>query len=188
MTTSGVAAQSPLPGASEALASGPSITVTARDQYFAGLPMSLPVGSRLRMANTGTEVHQMVIARRIDGVAKSWDELLADPDPVGAGFVELVGQLFAAPGESAAGEITIPRPGDYFAVCFVPQGITVIPDPAATPDPEASAVPLGPAHYRLGMRQEFRVTVAGSTPGPLPTATVLAPSGSPGRVMPSASP
>ena len=114
------AAQSEAPGSSEATPTGPSITVVAQDHHYAGLPTSLPVGSRLRLSNAGAEVHQMIVARRVDGVTETWDELLADPDPVGAGLIELAGQLFAAPGQDAIGDIAILQAGEYFAVCFVP--------------------------------------------------------------------
>ena len=151
-------AQSPLPG--------PNLEIVAQDYHFAGLPTSVPAGTRLALTNTGVDVHQIVIARRVDGVTQAWDELLADPDPVASGYVTLEGQLFAGPGQAAEGDILLARPGDYFAVCFVPQGLTSIPDPSASPDVAASAPALGPAHYLLGMRQEFRVTAAGSSPGP----------------------
>lgn len=159
------AAQSPLPG--------PSIEIVAQEYHFVGLPTSLPAGTRLTLSNTGAEVHQVVVARRVDGVTQTWDELLADPDPVAAGYITLEGQLFAEPGLVAAGDILLARSGDYFAVCFVPQGLTAIPDPSATPDAASSEPALGPAHYLLGMRQEFTVTEAGSTPGPLPTPTMV---------------
>ncbi|MCY7418089.1 MAG: hypothetical protein LH650_06255 [Chloroflexi bacterium] len=174
-------AQSPL--------AGPSIEIVAHDYHFAGLSTSVPAGTRLALTNTGAEVHQIVIARRVDGVTQTWDELLTDPDPVASGYIMLEGQLFADPGQAAAGDILLARPGDYFAICFVPQGLTAIPDASATPGVDASAPALGPAHYLLGMRQEFSVTAAGSTPGPLPIPT-MAPmsSASPGAPSPGASP
>ena len=176
VASAGVTAQSPGPTNQAASGSGPAITVVARDQYFSGLPTSLAVGSRLRLSNVGADVHQMIVARRVDGVTQTWDELLAHPDPVGAGLVELTGELFAAPGQTADWDIAIVEPGDYFAVCFVPQGVTVIPDPGATPDPAAA---IAPAHYLLGMRQEFTAAAAAFTPGPLPTPTPAAPSNAP---------
>jgi len=79
--TAVVAAQSQAPGPSEGSLTGPSITVVAQDHHYDGLPTSLPVGSHLRLSNSGAEVHQMIVARRVDGVTETWDELLADPDP-----------------------------------------------------------------------------------------------------------
>jgi hypothetical protein len=186
-TTAVVAAQSQAPGSSEGPPTGPSITVVAEDHRYDGLPTSLPVGSHLRLSNSGTEVHQMIVARRVDGVTETWDELLADPDPVGAGLIELAGQLFAAPGQDAAGDITIPRAGEYFAVCFVPVGVTSIPNADATPVPQPSSAEPALRHYMLGMRQEFAVTEPGSTPGPLPAATEAPASASAASVPASAS-
>ena len=65
--------------------------------------------------------------------------------------------------------------GDYIAICFIPQGTTEMPDFAAATEateasPVASAAPAGPPHFVLGMKQEFTVTAAGSSPGPLPSA------------------
>ena len=162
-TSALVTAQSQVPTSSEAPPSGPTITVVAQDQYFAGLPTSLPVGSRLRMSNAGAEVHQMIVARRVDGVTRTWDELLEDPDPVDAGLVELAGQLFAAPGQDADGDITIVEPGDYFAVCFVPRD-HVHPGRECDTGVGAGAAPPPSAHYMLGMRQEFSVTAPGRRP------------------------
>lgn len=143
----------------------PSIEIIAQDYHFAGLPTSVPAGTRLALTNAGVEVHQIVIVRRVDGVTQTWDELLAVPDPFASGYTTLEGQLFAGPGQAAEGDILVQRPGDYFAVCFVPQGLTSVPDPSASAGAAASAPALGPAHYLLGMRQEFSVTAAGSTPG-----------------------
>src|SRR4051794_5582484 len=52
------AAQSPVPG--------PTIEVVAQDYRFVGLPTSVPAGSRVALINSGTEVHQIVVARRVD--------------------------------------------------------------------------------------------------------------------------
>ncbi len=186
--TAVVAAQSQAPGPSEGSLTGPSITVVAQDHHYDGLPTSLPVGSHLRLSNSGAEVHQMIVARRVDGVTETWDELLADPDPVGAGLIELAGQLFAAPGQDAVGDITILRAGEYFAVCFVPVGVTSIPNADATPVPEASPAEAAPRHYMLGMRQEFAVTAPGSTPGALPAATQPTASASAATSAPSRAP
>ncbi len=148
-----------------------AIQVTALEYRYVGLPTSVPAQTRLTLTNAGAEVHQIVVARRADGVDMTWDRLLAEPDPVRDGLMTLEGQSFAPPGATAATEITLTRPGTYFAVCFIPQGVTSIPAQRDTPD--SGAAPDGPAHYLLGMRQEFTVTEAGSTPGPLPTVTPI---------------
>jgi hypothetical protein len=109
-------------------------------------------------------------------------------DPMGAGLLEMIGNgpLFAMPGETAEGSLPLEREGRYVAICFVSQGTTperleeagldlsmIGPDadPSAMP---AEAVALmnelsaNPPHAMLGMVQEFTVTAADSTPGPLP--------------------
>ncbi len=68
--------------------------------------------------------------------------------------------LFAAPGETAAGSVVIPQPGEYFAICFVPRGTTSMQPPASP----------GVAHAMLGMMQAFTATEAGTEVGPLPPA------------------
>ena len=73
--------------------------------------------------------------------------------------------------------ITVDQEGDYIALCTIPQGTTEMPDftaqaaaPAGSPMPQASMAPQGPPHFMLGMKQEFTVTAAGSSPGPIPSA------------------
>jgi hypothetical protein len=67
-------------------------------------------------------------------------------------------------------------------LCFIPQGMTELPDFSAEAAPESSAAPTstesmapqGPPHFVLGMRQEFTVTAPGSSPGPVPAAPAAA--------------
>ncbi len=155
-----VLAQSPAPGA----AGSAAITVVATDHAFNGLPDSVPAGTRLALDNQGAEVHELLVARRNDGVTETWDELLALPESEVQGKVTLIGPIFANPGQAAEGTLLLDQPGEYIALCFVPQGMTAIP--SGEPDPAAS---FGPPHYTLGMRQEFTVTAAGpeaSAPAP----------------------
>jgi len=80
--------------------------------------------------------------------------VVGGPDPV-----------IAAHGETAAGSIVIVQTGDYFAVCFAPQGSV----PGLSPAPGTSAAPLRRPHFMLGMRQNFTGTDAGTPPGPVPS-------------------
>ncbi len=89
----------------------------------------------------------------------------------------------AGPGTTAEGSIVITQEGAYFALCFVPQGTTSMPDPSASPQASAGS---GTPHFMLGMRQEFTATAAGTAVGPLPSpagsmapATSAAPMSSP---------
>lgn len=161
-------AQSPsVPAASVPV--GPAITVIATDYHFGDLPVSVPVGTTLGLSNQGAELHELVVARKNDGVTQSWEELLQMPDEEALQYVSLVGDgmpLFAAPGETAPTTLTIAQEGEYIALCFVPQGMTELP--TASTDP--SSIPSGPPHFTLGMIQTFTVTPAGTDVGPLPSA------------------
>ncbi len=74
-----VMAQSPsIPaGPAASVPAGPAITVVAKDYHYEGLPTTVPVGTTITLDNQGSEVHEIVIVRRNDGVTQTWDELLA---------------------------------------------------------------------------------------------------------------
>jgi hypothetical protein len=170
-------AQSPSTPAAPPAASvpvGPAITVVAKDYHFEGLPTTVPVGAVLTLDNQGTEVHELIVVRRNDGVTKTWDELLALPGEEAFQYITVIDAdpIVAAPGQPAEGSIVIPQTGDYFAVCFVPQGTTSFDTPSLAPG--ASAPPQGLPHFMLGMRQTFTVTEAGTAPGPLPSPAPMA--------------
>lgn len=177
---------------------GSSITVEGYDYYFEGLPTSVPVGTSIGFTNAGAEVHMIAVARKNDDTSESWDELLALPEEEALAKVTQVGFLVAAPGGTAEGSFTLDQEGDYFAACFIPQGTTEMPptgspapdasgDPAAPADTHPSGAPEGVPHFRLGMRQAFTVTAAGTEPGPLPSAMPGA-SQQPGASMGAESP
>jgi hypothetical protein len=188
LTVSAVAAQDE--SASPGTAAGPVITVTGYEYAFGNLPVSVPAGTSLAFTNTGVEVHELIVARKNDGVTESWDELIALPEEEAFQKVTTLGPLFAAPGEAAAigigpagpepmSALTVVQEGEYIALCFIPQGTTELPDfsaeaeaPASPDAASASGAPQGPPHFVLGMRQEFTVTAAGGTPGPIPSAAL----------------
>jgi len=181
LTTAGTVTamgQSPsAPAATPAMSipAGPSITVVAKDYHFEGLPTTVPVGTTLTLQNQGTEYHELIVARRNDGVTKSWDELLQMSDNDAFQYITILDTepLVAAPGETATGTIVIAQTGDYFALCFVPKGST----PGA-PSPAPGESP-GVPHFMLGMRQTFTGTDAGTPVGPLPSiAPMESPMGS----------
>ncbi len=172
-----VAAQSPAPAAS--VPAGPAITVVGTDYHFGGLPTSVPAGTVLSFENQGAELHEIVVFRKNDGVTQSFEELLQLPDDEALQYVTMVGEmpLFAAPGATAEGTLTIAQEGDYIALCFVPQGFTELPAPDASVDP---ALLEAPPHFTLGMVQTFTVTPAGTEVGPLPSGSPMDhPTGSP---------
>jgi hypothetical protein len=196
LTASQVVAQTG--SASPGVPGGPVIAVTAHDYYFEGLPSSVPAGTSLTLTNAGSEVHELLVVRKNDGVTESFDELLALPPEEGLQKVTVAGILFAAPGESAVmgmdatgapspmTAITVAQEGEYIAICAIPQGTTELPDfsaqaPPPSGAPAASGEPQGPPHFLLGMKQAFTVTAAGSSPGPIPSAQ-------PAHEMPAESP
>lgn len=171
-----VMAQSPsAPAPAASVPAGPAITVVGTDYHFGGLPTTVPAGTVLSFDNQGAELHELVVARKNDGVTQSWEELLALPEEEALQYVTMVSEmpLFAAPGAMAEGTLTISQEGEYIALCFVPQGFTELPAPDASIDP---ALLAAPPHFALGMIQTFTVTPAGTEVGPLPSAM---PMGSP---------
>lgn len=155
-----------------------SLEVTGVEYVFMGLPETLPVGSEISFTNGGAELHEIVIVRKADGVTETIEELLAmeaeGRDPMEEGLVEMVGEgpLVAPPGMTAEGTLTLDRPGEYVALCFIPQGF----DPAvfeangvdlmamgpdtdvATLPEEVQAIFANPPHLAAGMIQTFVVT------------------------------
>ncbi len=176
---------SPAPSPSASSAAGPAITVVAKDYRFEGLPTTVPAGTTFTLDNQGTEVHELIVVRRNDGVTQTWDELLALPEDQVNQYITFVGQVMAAPGTVAEGDIVVDQQGDYFAGCFVPQGTTTMPDPSASP---AASAPTGTPHFMLGMRQEFTVTAAGTPVGPLPSLAPTASVAPAGSAAPVTSP
>jgi plastocyanin len=159
---------------------GDVIEVRAVEYAFTGLPTSVPVGTSLAFVDAGAEVHEMIVVRIADDVTATVDELLAmEGDPVEQGLIEMVGQLFAGPGEAAEGTVPLDREGRYVVVCFIPQGLTDMAlleemmsatGPEDVPDAAQAFMDAIP-HALLGMVQEFTVTAPGTTPGPLPSVT-----------------
>ena len=180
-------ASGPASSPAASVPAGPAIEVIAGDYHFEGLPTSVPVGTTLTLDNQGAEVHELLIVRKNDGVTQSWDELLALPEEEAFAYVTMVGEmpLFAGPGAKAEGSLVLAQEGDYLAVCFIPQGLTEMPDLSASPDPSASAPAFGPPHAFLGMVQQFTVTPAGTEPGPLPSAAPMGSHGPTGSEAPA---
>jgi plastocyanin len=146
--------------ASSASASAPAsadITVTAVDFAFENVPAEIPSGTTLGLTNTGQEVHEMVVVRKLPTTTQSFEELLAMPQDQAQGLVEDVGVAFAEPGATAPQVVTTGEAGDYLMVCFIPAGTTSLPsiDPASSEPPSMGT---GAPHFTLGMLKEFTVT------------------------------
>lgn len=165
------AAATVAPTAAPTAAAGPggdAIEVVASDYAFGGIPESVPVGTRFTLTNASdVELHELVVVKRPEGEDRSIEELLALPEEesdaiFGPGPPAMV--LLVMPGSDevipAVGDGTISEPGDYIAVCFIPQGVDPVEFMAAAeasgdgpPDVEGT----GPPHAFLGMTAEFTV-------------------------------
>jgi hypothetical protein len=118
-----------------------------RDHSFTGLPESLDAGVHsFELTNGGNEPHVMVLIRKNDGVTESFGELAAMPEEEALTKATIVGQGFAAPGESSYVLADL-APGDYLAMCPLPAGWV---DMSAPP-------PDGPPHFTHGMTHQFVV-------------------------------
>jgi hypothetical protein len=87
-----------------------------------------------------------VIVRKNDVVTESFDELLARPEDQATTKVTFAAGTGAGPGDTAYANGKL-DPGEYIAVCFIPQGTTTGDAPGS-----------GPPHAMLGMKHEFSVS------------------------------
>lgn len=129
-----------------------TIDVAASEYAFGGLPEEIPAGRvAIMLHNTGEEVHEIIVVRRLEGVTEPWEALLALPEEEVETKVEFLGAAFA-PSSGSQGLLTGEFvPGDYLALCFVPEGTAVADDGSMT---EGAGTP----HFMHGMQQEFTVT------------------------------
>jgi len=142
------------PSAASPDASGSAVEVVGVDYAFQGIPPTATVGTSFSLRNEGQEAHELVLVRKNPDVTLSFDELLALPEDQAFNQVAFLGQVAANPGETAPGTVTADAPGDYLAICFIPQGLTQLPEGSLGPD---ASLPAGAPHFTLGMRQEFTV-------------------------------
>lgn len=128
------------------------LDVTGNEYSFTGIPAELKAGTYgVLLRNAGAQIHELGILRRNDGVTDSWADILALPeDQVGA-KASILGFSFA-PG---TGDVWLRRttftPGDYLAVCFLPDGTILQADGTAM-------FGTGVPHMMKGMQAEFHVS------------------------------
>lgn len=147
-----------------------TVTVTAVDYAFNGLPKTVSVGTRLEFENVSDkELHELVAIRLNDDEERSVAELVKLPEEeaqsaFAPGPPAMV--LLAPPGETGnavVGDGTLSDPGRYGIVCFIPTGAD--PDEfmkAAQEAAESGAegppdVAGGPPHVVRGMFAELTV-------------------------------
>lgn len=127
------------------------LDVALSDYAFTGIPATVPTGNvGIHIVNEAVQVHELGLFMKAPGVTESFDEILALPDeeaftkviPIGFGF---------APSNGSSGMVAANlAPGDYVALCFVPDG-TMIENGGMTEG-------TGPPHFTKGMKTEFTVT------------------------------
>jgi hypothetical protein len=129
-----------------------TVTVTAHDFAYTGLPVHAPAGwLTLRMANAGHELHMFATASVPRGYTVSSLEaaLLRDKLPKGLDIKEWGGPNAVAPGDTTTVSMFLPA-GEYVVGCFVPSRD-------------------GKLHVAKGMMGSFDVVAAADTGAPPPS-------------------
>ncbi len=147
---------------------GKTITVTATDYKFEGLPKSVKAGTKLELVNASTkELHELVVGRIPDTEKRPVSVLVKLPEkelealfpPGPPALVVLATPNRGAP-IPAVGDGTLTDKGRYMVTCFIPTGA----DPAAYLKAAEAAtdgppdVPGGAPHIEQGMFGEITVT------------------------------
>lgn len=123
--------------------------VSATEYSFGQLPTTFAAGpTSFEFSNDGSEVHEMLLAKKNPGVTESAAEIVAMPEEQALTKVTEVGSVFGDPGETDFLVADL-QAGEYIVVCFVPIGMT---SSDAEPPPDAEP------HYTAGMVAEFSVS------------------------------
>ncbi len=118
-----------------------SATESNGEYHFDGVPDQLEVGTiAVTMKNEGAEPHVMVVYRKNDGETRTAEELLALPEEEGQQAGSEVGAVFAGPGSTSVGLVSLTK-GSYVYFCPIPVG----------------GGDDGPPHFTKGMFGEFTV-------------------------------
>lgn len=131
-----------LSGAVEACAFE-TLAVTTIDYAFEGLPETIEAGTvAFEVTNTSeAEEHELVIFRKADGEALSFEEILNLGEEEAGDKIVFTGAGFAPLGGPPGSVLATLEPGSYAAVCFLPVG----------------GAEDAPPHFVQGMLQEFTV-------------------------------
>jgi hypothetical protein len=126
-----------------------TVDAVATEYAFSGIPEQVDAGVvSFELANDGTEVHEVLVLRKNDGVTASFEELLALPEEEAQQNVTFVGVGGPVPAGEGAYLVADLEAGEYVAVCFIPTGMTAMDGPP----------PEGPPHAMSGMSHEFTVS------------------------------
>ncbi|WP_291770368.1 hypothetical protein, partial [Castellaniella sp.] len=124
-----------------------SVTVDLVDFSFTNLPRQVKAGKHVwKVVDTGKQLHEIILNRIAPGMSFAQIEKIltaAPPDSTSphAGpppFVGMAGIAPLNPGETNWAVLDL-KPGDYFAICFVPD------------------IKTGKPHFELGMIMPFTV-------------------------------
>jgi hypothetical protein len=134
------------------------VDVTAAEYRFDGVPASIPAGeTSFEFENQGKEAHEMVLFRRKDGEAMTFDQILAIEDQSEAEkHMDFIAGTGGDPGsDEPLYAVTDLQAGDYVMVCFIPVGST----PEALRAAQEASKPIeGRPHFTEGMKAELKVT------------------------------
>jgi hypothetical protein len=165
-TTAAATTTAAAAGTTASGAAGETVTVTAIDYEFQGIPETVAPGTKFVLENTApAELHEMVALKLPDGETRSAEELIALPE---AEQAEVISDeqppafvLLAPPNKGevipAVGDGTVTEPGRYLVVCFIPQGADPEEYLNAPPSDGPPQVAGGPPHATLGMVADFTV-------------------------------
>jgi uncharacterized cupredoxin-like copper-binding protein len=142
-----------------------TITVTAVDYGYEGLPSTVDAGTTFVLANESSmELHELVAVRLPDDETRSAEELLQLPPEELAAFFPFVETVIITPpsspeGFAVEGNGQLTEPGRYLIICAIPTGA----DPneyleaAAESEGGPPEVDGGPPHFVAGMFAELTV-------------------------------
>jgi uncharacterized cupredoxin-like copper-binding protein len=125
------------------------VKVSGDEYSFSGLPGELKAGrTSIDFTNEGKELHEIVLLVKNPGVTETFDQIIELPEEQGITKVRPVAQAFAAQDE---GDYVVAdlAPGEYLAVCFIPQGLLSQDGPPPADDAKS--------HAQLGMKKEITV-------------------------------
>jgi hypothetical protein len=131
------------------------VDVAAVDYTFSGVSSKLTPGpTSFDMTNNGGEHHEMVVFKKNDDVAETFDQILALPDAEAMKRVSFVAADEGMPKEEGIYAVADLKAGRYAMICFYPVGST----PEAVAAARASGKPIqGDPHWKKGMKAEFTV-------------------------------